>query len=358
MLTKRVAKYVVAIAVIGFFYTVGPSLDYYVHLALGQMRLLLDARPIPEILAENQLDPRKKARLSFVAAVREFGQQTMGLSVDDQYTCFYDAGGRPVSWNLSASLPDRLEAHIWNFPIVGAVPYKGFFDLERAQRERNQLESNGYDVWLSPVSAYSTLGFFADPVLSTMLNYSDDGLATLLLHELTHSTVYAPSQTDFNESLATFVGKEGSLIFLTELFGDSSRQILEARQRRLDAKAFHGFVRKLVTDLDSLYNSGMSREQILIERVSVMDRAKADYLSVRETLLLSPGAYDGFLDWRVNNARFLSFKRYHDLDDFKALFSACEGDMRHFVRLSQSCAQTQVPRSCLQDTTAKLKNGI
>lgn len=336
--------------------SVSPQLGYYVHLAQGQLRLIANSTPIAEIAEHPHLaDPQRRARLRFVAAVRDYGRERIGLDVGDQYTCFYDTGGKPLSWNVSASPPHRFEPYLWRFPIVGAVPYKGFFEIDRARKERSLLESKGLDVSLSQVSAYSTLGFFADPVLSTMLEYSDDSLATLLLHELTHATAYAPGHTDFNESLATFVGKRGSLDFLVVQYGDSSREVDMAQQRRLDAEAFRGFVRALVGELERLYNSDLEREQILIERVSVFDRAKSRYRSVRHTLLESPSLYDGFLDWSVNNARLLSYRRYHDLDDFETLFNACGRDLRRMVEVSSSCAvSAESPRECLRDRTAEL----
>lgn len=354
MLTRGVAaRYVLPVALLGLLgYAWGPTLDYYLHLVGGQLRLIFTSQPISELLSDPDLDPVQKARLNFVAEVRDFGQQRLGLDVGDQYTSFYDTGKRPVSWNLGASAPDRFEPYIWTFPIVGAVPYKGFFELARAQEEEERLESSGYDVWLSHVSAYSTLGFFADPVLGNMLDYTDDALATLLLHELTHSTVFAPSHTDFNESLATFVGKTGSLALLTERHGASSPQVDEARQHRKDGQAFRGFVRQLVSDLDSLYNSGLGREQILAERVSVFETAKVEFRAVRETLLQFPSRYDGFLEWKINNARLLSYRRYHDLEDFEVLLSACDGDLRRLIGISHACAQAVSPRSCLRDTTA------
>ncbi len=356
MVARAAVKYLLPAALLGaiLLLTIGPSLGYYLHLARGQLRLIVNSRPISELLHDPDFDPHSKARLGFVAAVRDYGRQQIGLVVGDQYTSFYDTGGRPVSWNLSASPPDRFEPHLWSFPIVGAVPYMGFFNLDQAHAERSALESAGLDVWLGQVSAYSTLGFFSDPVLGNMLEYSDDALASLLLHELTHGTVFAAGHTDFNESLATFVGRMGSLGFLAEQYGASSQQIGDAHRRRLDAQAFRDFVHELVTELESLYNSGRDREQILSERVSVFNRAKSDYRSVRETLLQSPSRYDGFLDWSVNNARLLSYRRYHDLDDFDALYGACENDLRRLVEISRSCSQTESPRACLRDSTAEL----
>ena len=211
------------------------------HLARGQLRVITNSTPIAEIAEHPRpADPQRHTRLRFVAAVRDYGRERIGLDVRDQYTCFYDTGGRPLSWNVSASPPDRFEPYLWRFPIVGAVPYKGFFEIDRAQKERSILQSKGLDVSLSQVSAYSTLGFFADPVLSTMLKYSDDSLATLLLHELTHATAYAPGHTDFNESLATFVGRRGSLDFLSEHYGASSPKSTWHSNAGWTSKRFEG----------------------------------------------------------------------------------------------------------------------
>ena len=227
----------------------GCQFGYYWHLFRGQARIVLGSRDLSSILDGPGLDDAAVEKLMLVGQLRRFASERAGLETGSNYTRFYDTGGGPVSWNLSASPADRFEPYLWAFPVVGRVPYKGYFDRIRGQAERDQLSAAGYDVLLRPVSAYSTLGFFPDPVLSSMLAYPLDSLADLLLHELTHATVYAAGHTEFNESLATFVGRSGSLLFLADRYGDQAPILERARRRREEAALFRLFVQLGSDDL-------------------------------------------------------------------------------------------------------------
>ena len=152
----------------------------------------------------------------------------------------------------------------------------GFFDKARATAERDALRAGGLDVMMRSVSAYSTLGFFSDPVLSTMMTYPEQSLADLIFHELTHGTVYVRGQTEFNESLASFVGKTGSLLFLAERYGPDSSAIRTAESRRADDRLFNRFLFEVVASLDSLYSQSLPAETVMRERVEHFDLGKGD----------------------------------------------------------------------------------
>ncbi|MFC1525352.1 aminopeptidase [Candidatus Latescibacterota bacterium] len=326
----------------------GCNLGYYGHLARGQARILSSCQPLDELLAQDELPDDVGARLRFVQEVRTFAGERLGLNTSKSYTCFYDTGDDPVSWNVSASPPDRLEPYRWHFPIVGALPYKGFFSLSLARRERDLLGAEGYDVILRSVSAYSTLGFFSDPVLSDMLKYPDDALADLLIHELTHATVYVKGHTDFNESLATFVGRRGSLDFLAERNGAESGSVCQALERREDAARFGEFMRGVVATMDSLYQSGGRPEQILSERSAVFEGTKDRYRALRGGLA-EASRYDGFLQWEVNNARLLSYRRYHhNLEAFEQLWESRGQDLRATVEALKQCGDADRPWQCAE----------
>ena len=330
----------------------GCELGYYAHLARGQADIVLHCRPLEELAADPSLSPETAARLELVCQIREYAGDVIGLDTSRNYTCFYDTGERPVCWNVSACPPDRFEAYEWRFPLVGAVPYKGFFDLDRARRERERLRAQGYDTILRPVSAYSTLGYFSDPVLSGMLRYPEDALADLLIHELTHSTVYLKGHTDFNESLATYVGRQGSLDFLAAQYGPGGDALEAARSRRRDSALFRELVEGLVDSLDSLYTTGLPRNEILEERGGIFEAAKARYRSRRDEFS-APDRYDGFLDWEVNNASLLSYRRYNrDLELFERLWALHDRDLKRTVRAVAGCEGRPDPWQCLSDLAA------
>ena len=322
------------------------ELEYYVHLAHGQGRILLHSQAVDELLAEPSTPLEVREVLESVEEVRRFGRERVGLTASKGYTHYFDTGGGPVAWNVSASPDYRFEPFLWWFPIVGELPYKGYFDGGLARAERDRLRAEGYDAILRPVSAYSTLGYLEDPVLSTMTGYSEDRLAELILHELTHSDIYAEGHADYNESAATFVGRAGALRYLAERHGSDSQQVRRALRRRRQAERFTGFVRGVASRLDSLYTSGSSRDQILRKRRAIFAQARRDFRKARADF---GSGYDGFLDWEPNNALLLSYRRYHSRSaDFEAVLARFGGELPAAVAALAACAHTDDPWSCVQ----------
>ena len=326
----------------------GCDAAYFAHLARGQARIALNSRPLDEVMADADLPADTRRRLDFVQAVRAFAHDHIGLAGSDNYTRYYDTGGEPVSWNVSACPPDRFEPHRWWFPIVGNVPYKGFFSRHRAIRERDRLRAEGLDAQARAISAYSTLGYFSDPVLTTMLAYPEDSLADLLIHELTHATVYAKGHTDFNESLASFVGQVGSLEMLSHRYGANSEPVAQARQRRADATVFRSFMAQVVSTLDSLYSLGLPRDEVLQRRGEVFAGCKGRYRLIRSHLR-RPDQYDGFLKWEIDNARLMSYRRYNrDLDLFCHLYEREGNSLRRVVQMAATCEHAKDPWQCMR----------
>jgi predicted aminopeptidase len=197
---------------------------YLVTQAMGQLRVLLNSQRIQTLLTDPKVPDDVKLKLRLVHEIKEFGEDELGLKPSRNYESFYDTKGQPITYIVSACRKDRFQPHLWWFPIVGDVPYKGFFAKEDAVAEAKELETQGYDVSLGTAAAYSTLGYFPDPVLSTMLEYPEEQLVALLLHELTHGTIYLPGGTDFNEGLASFVGWQGALEFARRRHGIGSER--------------------------------------------------------------------------------------------------------------------------------------
>ena len=163
---------------LGLLGTCGCNLNYYWHLARGQSRVVYNRIPVQTLLARADLAAQTRTQLELIQAILRYAE-SVGLKTDDQYTTFYDTGGDPISWNVSACPPDRFSPYTWDFPFVGEVPYKGFFRRDLADEQRDALAAAGYDAIVRPVSAYSTLGIFSDPILSPMLGYAPDQLADL-----------------------------------------------------------------------------------------------------------------------------------------------------------------------------------
>jgi len=322
------------------------DLGYYSHLVVGQGEIIFQRTSVAEIITDHNIPAETRSQLELVDSILDFAID-LGLNTGESYTSFYDTGGEPISWNISASPPDSFSPYTWHFPIVGALPYKGFFSKQRAEIAYNQLVGEGFDVILRPVSAYSTLGYFADPLLSTMLNDPPDELANLILHELTHSTIFVDGHTDFNESLAAFVGREGSLLFLADHFGPHTEHIIAAQRKREDAVRFRQFMAGVVSSLDSLYAMGLPRDEVLSTRGEVFTRAQNAF---RETLPAYHNAnYSFFLQWTVNNARLLSYRRYNSkLYLFEAVYSNVS-NMPEAIGVFATCSKTKDPWQCLEN---------
>jgi predicted aminopeptidase len=278
---------------------------YLLRQAGGQLHILLNRQGIDDLLGDPSVPEAQKEKLRLVREVKAFGEREMGLTRSSNYESFYDTQGTPITFIVSASAKDRFEPCTWWFPIVGTVPYKGFFSRDDAVVEARELEEEGYDVSLGAAAAYSTLGYFPDPVLSTMLDYPDEELVALILHELTHGTIYLPGGTDFNEGLASFVGWQGALEFARGRHGISSeayertvRAFAEEEQR--DARAG-----ELFRKLEEFYRSDLPRERKIEKRDEVAGR-------------------------KVNNAVILMQRRYGRTDEFRRRFELVGGDWQAF----------------------------
>ncbi|MBM3277660.1 MAG: aminopeptidase [Candidatus Handelsmanbacteria bacterium] len=328
------------------FFLSGCGVDYYLHLAKGQARIAWRSTPIPEVLASPATPPDAAEKLGQVPTLVQFARHRLGLQTGDSYRRYFDTGGEPVSWNVSACPPDSFDPHLWHFPLVGALPYKGFFSWERAVREREELLAQGLDVLMGPVAAYSTLGYFSDPVLSTMLEEEEDGLAELLLHELTHATIYPAGQAEYSESAATYVGQAGALLYLEERYGPDAELLRLARLRQEDGRRFNAFVKEVADSLNTLYALALPREEVLRKREAIFARAKERFRLRRGEFAAS--RYDGFLKWEVNNARLLSYLRYHrDLHLFAREWEAHRADPSQAVARFRECGEASDPWDCL-----------
>lgn len=324
---------------------------YIVRQAVGQAGILLSQRDIRGMLADPDVPHATKEKLRLVRDIKEFGERVMGLTPSPNYESYYDTEGRPITWIVSACPRDSFRPYTWWFPIVGDVPYKGFFKREDAIDEARGLAAEGYDVAVGPAAAYSTLGYFADPVLSTMLGQPEEDLSSLLLHELTHGTVYVPGATDFNEGLASFVGWQGALEFARWRRGSDSPEYARAVRAYALEELRDALALELFAKLDELYRSGTPRSQVreLREEVArgMAEILRRDARRIREDLERSAAAGETDLDESrarleaaerllsiaarpVNNAEILMQRRYGGYDRFRAAFEKVGGDWRRF----------------------------
>jgi len=290
----------------------GCGIGYVVRAGYSEARILWRREPITSVLARPDLDPGLRERLELVLAVRAFARDGLGLRVGESFATFADVDGDATVWVVSAAYRDRLEAYTWWFPVVGRVPYKGFFDRGDATALAGTLEADQLDVDVRSASAFSTLGWFADPLLSTTARADPVRLAETVIHELFHATLYLPGEATFNESAATFVGHRGAIAFFCDGPGENVERCGTAI-RRWDAERAHGrVVARLVRRLRALYASGAAPQAIQRQRRVLAARAAAtiERRHLGDPRELSP----------PNNARLLAVVTYEtDLDVFDGL---------------------------------------
>lgn len=249
---KRRAKLtaVVGFATLALLLTT-PTGCYLSRAGWEEAKILKRRRPIAQLVADPAVDAATRGKLQLVLDARQFAVDSLNLNAKQSFTTYSRLASDTLVLVLSAAYRDRLEAYTWWFPVVGRVPYKGYFDFGQARRDAQRLAVQGYDVYLRPSAAFSTLGWFNDPLLSTSLRQDSLDLANTIIHELTHNTFYAPGQASFNESFANFVGARGAAqLFRARGREDAAREI-EARWD--DEKLLGAFWGRLHDSLDSAY---------------------------------------------------------------------------------------------------------
>jgi predicted aminopeptidase len=246
---KRILAIVIGVLLVGLSLT--PTACYLSRGAWEEGKILSRRQPIAKLVADGRTDPLVRQKLSIVLAARQYAKDSIRLKTEESFTTYSKLDRDTLVLVLSAAYRDKLEPYTWWFPIVGRVPYKGFFDFGAAKEAAKSLYDDGFDVALRPSSAFSTLGWFNDPLTSTTLSRDSLDLVNTVIHEVTHNTFYAPGQAVFNESFASFVGARGAAAFFR------SRGQAEAAVR-VDAewgddKVLGEFWTRLARSLDSAY---------------------------------------------------------------------------------------------------------
>lgn len=308
----------------------GCSPVYVLKAGVQQARILAARTPISEVLADPATDDDTRGKLLLVMEAREWAAEELGLEVGRSYTTFVRLPSDTLSHILSAAHRDRFAARTWWFPIVGRMPYKGYFRLSDAEAAARRLEADGFDTWIRPTSAYSTLGWFADPVMSTFLRYDTVSLVETLFHEIAHQHLFVPGQGRFNESFATWVGNAAAIRFFCgrEGGGEDTVWCTRARERWEDALDFSVFLDGLVDELTALYaDPTLDREEKLDRREEIFMAALERFRTEVQPRFRA-SSYASFLTTPLNNATLLSrMLYYHRLPDFQALEDAHGGDL-------------------------------
>jgi len=301
--------------------------DYYGQAIGGHLSLLGRTRAIEEVLADPASAPELKQHLERVVAIREFATRALGLPDNDSYRRYADLERPYAVWNVFAAPALSLKSKEWCFVFAGCVPYRGYFARDDAERAAEQLRAEGYDVYVAGIAAYSTLGWFADPLLNTMLGRPEPELAGLLFHELAHQKIYVANDSAFNESFATAVEREGVRRWLATHHAEREYAAYLERNRRQEL--FMALVLDYRARLDTLYRSTENDDAKRTGKHALLDEMKQEYGRLKQRW----GGYNGYDRWiqQINNARFVSVGVYLDyLPAFEALLAQKHGDFDAF----------------------------
>lgn len=301
---------------------------FLLRAATEEARILLARQPLAELAASPDTPPARRERFALVLAARDFAA-ALGLEAKETYTTFSDVGSGNLLYLLTASRRDRLEEYRWWYPVVGSVPYKGFFVREEALAEQRRLEQAGYDTYLRTAGAFSTLGWFNDPLLSTALDGDRVDLVSTVIHEISHNTLWVPGSVRFNESYANFVGLKGAEVFFARR-GDREAARLAAAtwhdERRLGA-----FYARLARELEALYASGAAGSELEARRAGIFAHARSELSGeLGRSLRVYPA--DRLARRKLNNASVIAERIYRTgLDDLEKVLTSRGGDLRAAV---------------------------
>jgi predicted aminopeptidase len=314
------------------------SARYYTQAVQGHCQIMSRARPIERVLADTSTPPAVRTKLELILELRRFAETNLHLPANGHYLRYADLSREYVVWNVEAAPEFSLKPKNWWYPFVGRLSYRGYFDEQMARDEAARLLARGYDTHVGGVEAYSTLGWFRDPVLNTFIQRDEAALADLIFHELAHQRLFAKSDTDFNEAFAVAVARAGVRQWLQAKGDSTALAKWEAEERCREQ--FVLVVQRTRHELVQLYAATNTPPAIQRER-------KAAVLTQFQRLVREwkgesgcDGEYSAWLDQPVNNARLNTVATYYDLvPAFERLLAECAGDWERFFTRVEKIAR-------------------
>jgi predicted aminopeptidase len=301
---------------------------YLLQAAGGQMQIVSKREPIDVVLRDPATPEKVRTRLEYAQAARDFASRELGLPDNASYRSYADIGRSNVVWNVFATEEFSIEPRRWCFPVVGCVVYRGYFKEESARRYARHLRAAGYDAMVGGVAAYSTLGHFKDPILNTMIEWSDAQLAATLFHELAHQLIYVPGDSEFNETFATAVEEMGLERWL---ISTGRPQDLAAWRKYQDRQEqFIELLLQTREKLRVLYASALPEAEMRARKEETFGQLKFEYTQLRASWNGYAG-YDGWFDRALSNAHLVSAATYHGcLPGFTRVLNSVDGDLPRF----------------------------
>ncbi len=320
----------------------GCGTTYLIQAASGEWHVLRARKPIEAVLADPHTPQTVRDRLTEVRAARDFASRELKLPDNRSYRSYADIDRPYVVWNVVAAPEFSVNPKRWCFPVAGCVAYRGYFNERRARAFAAGLAQRGFDVALAGVPAYSTLGKFADPVLSTMLRYGPDELAAIIFHELAHQLLYVANDSEFNEAFAVTVEDAGLERWLR--FNGQADRIERYRQERAREQAFIELLARTRARLARLYASGLPAQQMRTHKSEILGQLATDIRQLEQHQGVHISVYDEWLAEGLNNAQLASVATYFEcVPGFQRLLAEQDDDLRRFYAAARTLAR--LPRS-------------
>jgi predicted aminopeptidase len=313
---------------------------YVIRAGFEEAKILSRRRPIPDVISDARTSNAIKRKLELVLQARAFADQQLGLAAGESYTTYSWVESDTLLMVVSGARKDRFVPYTWWFPIVGRVPYKGYFDFDDAYEAARELEADGYDAYVRPSAAFSTLGWFNDPVLNTVLRYGDVSLTSTVVHEILHNSIFIPGHVGFNESFANFVGDRGAVEFFCQREGSADTRCQLAQQMWHDNIVFGSALSDLVVRLERVYKrDDLTVAQRIQQRDTVFANWRADY--ERDVVpKLQTTSFRDYAKAPLNNATLIGTRLYYQrLDLFEEIYLRYRGDFRAAVHAIMRAAR-------------------
>jgi predicted aminopeptidase len=329
------------------------SVYYYGQAINGQLSILMDREPIAKILDDPDASEKLKTRLSLILEIREFSHNQLYLPVKQNYLSYVDLKRPYVVWNVFAAPEFSLAPKTWCYPIVGCVAYRGYFSEKNAQKYAGSLQKKNYDIYVGGVTAYSTLGWFDDPVLSTIIRLTETQSAALIFHELAHQLLYVPDDTAFNESFATAIEQEGVRRWL--LAGRDPQSYNAYLPNYRQHRQFVDLIMKYRRQFETLYQSNKPESEKRDQKAKLFYQLKQDH-DILKQQWNGISRYDYWFNQPLNNAQMVTVLAYQDLvPAFVSLLNQQNGDIKQFYSECQKLAK--MPKTVrYQNLTGYLDN--
>lgn len=308
---------------------------YGVEQGLGQLNIVRNARPVEEFMKDPNFPDSLKQKLRLIDEIRKYAIDSLGLKDTENYKTLYDQKGEEVMWVVTACEAFHFKPKTWDFPVVGTVPYKGYFNKDKAMAEAKKLKEEGWDVAVRNPGGWSTLGWFTDPILTGMLDRGEGDLASLIIHEMVHATLWVPDSVTFNENLASFIADTAAYDFLRAKYGKTSPQYERYLYEDQDYRQFSAFILRAATHLDSVYESmsdSIPKEEKQKRKDAEIKAIVANMDTLHLRLTDKPSKrYEKRLP---NNTYFMLYRHYQARQPvFKEEFSEkFHGDLKSYIK--------------------------